>query len=969
MSDSIRLWLDGQCLQTTSRMRGIGRYVEGLIRGIVEQGDSIDLHVSLNAGMPQQAVAARDSLSRWIKPENIHVWHGVAEQGEAVEGLTDKRRLSEIAISYHVKCLKPDVAFSASPFEGAYDQAVPLIPDGLDNIPTASIFYDAIPFRFPHRYLSDDLTRKYYQRRLGIFSQFDVNFCISDFAKRELADLVGIGRSVTIGAGVSDHFKQILSSLPPASREPNTLLYVGGFDWRKNVPAVIEAIGLLESSLRRVVNFLVIGDIDVNAETTLRTKWADLNLPPDNLRLIGHVSDEVLSHYYRNVSAVIQPSLMEGFGLTALESILCGTPVIAANAGAIPEVIVDESCLFDPMDHADISRNIARVLSSEVSSAQLQKAIKSAKTYSWERTALLTIGELRHLAQDKTQSPPKGEAEDLAKDALHASKKLKLDEEVIVGCLARSEIRKKGERRLIVEATSTVISDGGSGIQRVVKKICSAMPSNTDTAVLVGYSDNTTDWFEVPDRCLRVGAEKTKEVGERILFTEHDHILMLDSSWAFYPVHPHSLLNARMRGAKVTTCLYDTVPLRASGFSHSGMPPVFSRWLQSALTYSTGFVCISKSVADEFLNILKQIGFPRPLDIGFWPLGADFAPICKPSELNDAYLASFLMVGTIEPRKGYRIALDAFDELWEQDIDVKLTIVGKKGWNVDSFVGRLQDHPQLGRRLFWRNSATDLELGQEYAAADCLIASSFAEGFGLPIVEAGYFGKPIIASDIPVFREVSAKSVGSAFFQVGDSRALADCIQTFVSHSPRVVTKQAQAWENWEQSAERLREVVMHDKWYCRYVPEDGAAFVNPSEIGKFAMVEALNGNPSHALRLVDGPMTADTNGAHKFIIEIANQSDRLWSSKGTNDGMLGVFLGCRLFDAQGHLLREGQRTEIPLIIAAGDTVYMPLEVPNSWLTSRDAVVHVEMVQEGVRWWGSPLVLPIDKIARSVACA
>lgn len=113
------------------------------------------------------------------------------------------------------------------------------------------------------------------------------------------------------------------------------------------------------------------------------------------------------------------------------------------------------------------------------------------------------------------------------------------------------------------------------------------------------------------------------------------------------------------------------------------------------------------------------------------------------------------MVGTIEPRKGHRVALDALDLLWQRGIDVRLTIVGKLGWNARKFVERLQVHPEWNVRLFWDSQATDDQLQGYYADADCLIASSFAEGFGLPIVEAGHFGKPVIASDIPVFREVA----------------------------------------------------------------------------------------------------------------------------------------------------------------------------------------------------------------------
>lgn len=971
MPDPLRLWLDGQCLQTSSRMRGIGRYVGGFIRGLVEQSSGVDLHVSLNAAMPQQAVAARDFLSRWLKPENIHVWHGVVEQGEAIEGLTAKRRLSEIAIAYHVSCLRPDIAISASPFEGAYDQSVPFLPSDFGEIPTASIFYDAIPYRFRDRYLADKQSRKYYQRRLQAFSAFDVNLCISDFARQELADLVNGDCSVNIGAGVSDQFKDVHFLQQKAPREENTLLYVGGFDWRKNVPAVIRAISLLDNPLRDEVKFLIIGDIDAPTEAELKRNWIDVQLPPQNIRLIGHVPDELLLEYYRSVSAVIQPSLMEGFGLTALEAILCGTPVIAANTGALPEVIIDRAHLFDPIDHLDIARHVDGVLRRRGESTLSQKAQEHARKFSWDRTASIAIGAIRDVCRLRIASSLEKRREQLAQHAVHAASTLRLRQELVVGCLARAEPRKADASRLIIDATSTVITDGGSGIQRVVKKICSTMSSMPTSLVLVGFSNDSDEWFEVKDRCLSMGVEETKRTGKRIFFTERDHILMLDSSWTFHAQHARSLMNARIRGAQITTCLYDTVPLRASGFCHAGMPPVFSKWLQTALTYSTGFVCISQAVADELLDILKQIRFPRPVHIGFWPLGADFGEKQETRDFSQPInaLTQFLMVGTVEPRKGYRVALDAFDELWAKNSNVSLTIVGKVGWGAEHIIKRVQSHPQYEKKLFWRSSASDLELSMEYAAADCLIASSFAEGFGLPIVEAGYFGKPIIASDIPVFREVSAKSVHTDFFEVGNSQALADCINRFTSRPHQGDMEAVQRWENWTESAENLREVISNGKWYHRYAPKDAASFVNPDDIGEFEVTKALDVDHSrHHLRLIDGPMNADINDAQKLIVKITNQSDAIWSSKGTKEKMYGVFVGCRLFDRHGHLISEGYRTEIPLIIAPGDAVYLPVEVPNSWLKHQDAIVHVEMYQEGVCWWGDPLALPVQEIAGELEC-
>lgn len=75
----MRLWIDGQCFQTASKWRGIGRYVQELILGIVDNHPDVELLISLNASMPLEALAARDHLQQWIKPANIFMWHGVAE--------------------------------------------------------------------------------------------------------------------------------------------------------------------------------------------------------------------------------------------------------------------------------------------------------------------------------------------------------------------------------------------------------------------------------------------------------------------------------------------------------------------------------------------------------------------------------------------------------------------------------------------------------------------------------------------------------------------------------------------------------------------------------------------------------------------------------------------------------------------------------------------------------------------------
>ena len=113
------------------------------------------------------------------------------------------------------------------------------------------------------------------------------------------------------------------------------------------------------------------------------------------------------------------------------------------------------------------------------------------------------------------------------------------------------------------------------------------------------------------------------------------------------------------------------------------------------------------------------------------------------------------MIGTIEPRKGYKQTLAAFEKLWAKGVDVNLVIIGKHGWLMDEFANDLPKHPEFGKHFFWLNRISDEYLEALYAAGTCLLLASQGEGFGLPLIEAARRHLPIIARDIPVFREVA----------------------------------------------------------------------------------------------------------------------------------------------------------------------------------------------------------------------
>ena len=170
---------------------------------------------------------------------------------------------------------------------------------------------------------------------------------------------------------------------------------------------------------------------------------------------------------------------------------------------------------------------------------------------------------------------------------------------------------------------------------------------------------------------------------------------------------------------------------------------------------------------------------------------------------------SFLMVGTLEPRKGHEQVLEAFERLWRSGVDVNLVVVGKQGWLVDALVDRLRAHPELNRRLFWLEGISDEYLEKVYAASTCLIAASYGEGFGLPLIEAAQHKLPIIARDIPVFREVAGVHV--FYFNGTQADELASAIQHWQAlHATDQHPKSdTMAWMSWAQSAARLLEVIL----------------------------------------------------------------------------------------------------------------------------------------------------------------
>jgi FkbM family methyltransferase len=272
-------------------------------------------------------------------------------------------------------------------------------------------------------------------------------------------------------------------------------------------------------------------------------------------------------------------------------------------------------------------------------------------------------------------------------------------------------------------------------------------------------------------------------LGREILLSEGDIILFPDVVGAPSGPRPREISKLQALGAKVFFIGYDMLPMSHPQFFTRLSRAVYRDWTRSVL-HSDGLLSISEATQKEFLEILGNRALRRnpKFDTHVISLGSTLQiPLTQasppPKKAGGAAAFRFLMVGTLEPRKGYSEVLDVFGQLWLEGYSHTLTIIGGAGWKTDGLIERITNHRELGRRLRWLSEASDQDLWESYRTSDALIANSAAEGFGLPLIEASLSGLPLIVNTIPPFQEIAGDN--AFYFESGINESLKTAIRSW----------------------------------------------------------------------------------------------------------------------------------------------------------------------------------------------
>ncbi len=268
----------------------------------------------------------------------------------------------------------------------------------ISTCPTVVTIHDLIFLRYPQAF--HPLKRLYLTAMTGWSARHAKQvIAVSEATRRDIIDLLRVppSRVTTVHDGVGTQFRPASTEEKAAFRQEKGLtgriiIHVGTLEPRKNITTLLNAFSSISNDPDLADVTLVIGgskgwyydEIFATAKRLGLGSWEN----GGRVRWLGRVPDAELPLWYNIASVCAYPSLYEGFGLPALEAMACGTPVIASNTSAMPEVVGGAGLLVEAENITEWAESLGKLLRDTGLASQLTKAsLQKAATFSWERAA------------------------------------------------------------------------------------------------------------------------------------------------------------------------------------------------------------------------------------------------------------------------------------------------------------------------------------------------------------------------------------------------------------------------------------------------------------------------------------------------------------------------------------------------------------------------------------------------------
>jgi len=309
-------------------------------------------------------------------------------------------------------------------------------------------------------------------------------------------------------------------------------------------------------------------------------------------------------------------------------------------------------------------------------------------------------------------------------------------------------------------------------------------------------------------------------------FRSGDRMVISDFTPVLFQQEFPYVQKVKQQGVHLTVVIYDLLPILNPQWTEPNYIMHYANWWFHVLVVADRLVTISGKVADD-LRTLVAVSRPpsrsaaRRIDLAYFGLGCDGlrrepgVPQTNASKRDGAAGPKFLAIGGgWERRKNLEDLVAAVAILRREGIDASLTITGQ-GWK-ENPLSRHLDDPFWKDRLSLPGHVSDEVLLGLLGEADALVSASLDEGFGLPLVEAGHAGVPVILRDLAVHREAAGDE--GLYFDVGGPEVIAESLRYFsgLTRDEQLAYVPKKNLRTWEHSARQfaaiLRENLVYDE-------------------------------------------------------------------------------------------------------------------------------------------------------------
>jgi glycosyltransferase involved in cell wall biosynthesis len=377
----VRVAFDARALQTVARHRGIGRYARNLLAA---------WHAAPPEGIEFTLLRLRNFAAPDAQPLPRH--------RDLPSWRLRRPELSMLALDAPLLAVE---LYGRCDVYHSLQLSLPL----LRRFPAVVTVHDLAPLRWPDAYLATPYAALGHRLQYALARRADAVIAPSDATRVDVIERLGVDpeRVHVIPEAVDPSFA------PPPREAALALvrerlglsapyvLYVGQFDPRKNMPALAAAFRAA-AERHGDLRLVVAGELGKLAPFL----WHALDAaraPRDRVVAPGYVEDGTLAALYAGAEALVHPALLEGFGLTPLESMAAGTPVVAFDAPGVSEIVADAGVLVPLNDAAALADALLALLADPARRERLSRAGRDrARVFSWSDAAARTAGVYRSVA-------------------------------------------------------------------------------------------------------------------------------------------------------------------------------------------------------------------------------------------------------------------------------------------------------------------------------------------------------------------------------------------------------------------------------------------------------------------------------------------------------------------------------------------------------------------------------------------